>query len=155
MNLPKLPGRIDAATLPEFVKYLHNRTIGLEDLYDGWASGARLNTSGNYPPYNLVRTSDDTYELVMAVAGFKKDEVQVIVHDRELLVEGKKKDIATAEGDIYDVISQGIAFRDWYRSFKLAEYMVVRGAKMEDGMLTISLEREIPDAAKAQIVEIK
>lgn len=144
--------RIDTANLPDFIRNAANRTIGFDSMLDDYFYPVNK-TLTNYPPYNLVRTGDETYEITMAIAGFNKDEIQVEVVDRELKITGNKSVTVIPEGQ--EVLYQGLAMRDFDRSFKLAEYIEVRGAKMEDGLLTVALERILPEAAKPKLIEIK
>jgi molecular chaperone IbpA len=149
--MSNFPRRIDTANLPDFVRSVANRAIGFDSMLDDYFFVSEQQT--NYPPYNLVRTNSNAYEIMMAVAGFSKDEVNVQVVDRELLITGVKTSLREEEPE--EVIHQGLAMRDFKRSFKLAEFIEVKGAKMEDGLLTVQLERIIPDAAKPKLIQIK
>lgn len=144
--------RIDTTNLPDFIRNAANRTIGFDGMLDDYFFAANKTTT-NYPPYNLVRTGEETYEITMAIAGFNKDEVKVEIVDRELMITGQKAVTVMPEGQ--EVIHQGLAMRDFARSFKLAEYIEVIGAKMEDGLLTVALERILPEAAKPKLIQIK
>jgi molecular chaperone IbpA len=166
-RLPSL--RINAASLPDFVRYVSDRTIGFENLFDHFETNhaQTFKPSGNYPPYNLIRTGEDTYEIVMAVAGFAKDQVEVRVADRELTIQSiREGDGANTTAmptyreinrlpDGAEILHQGLAMRDFIRTFRLSEYIEVNGAILQDGILTIQLERIIPDSAKAKVIEIQ
>lgn len=106
--------------------------------------------NGNYPPYNIVKHSDNDYGIEVAVAGFSKDEITVEVDQDQLTITGKRK---VDEGKEY--IHRGLATRDFEQTFTLAEYMEVRGAEVKDGMLRIQIERVIPEALKPRQIEIK
>ena len=166
-RLPSL--RINAASLPDFVRYVSDRTIGFDDLFASFegAHAHAFKPVGNYPPYNLIRTGEDSYEIIMAVAGFSKDQVEIRVVDRELTIQSLREgdgENTTAyptyreitrlpEGA--EILHQGLAMRDFVRTFKLAEYIEVKGATLQEGILTVQLERVIPDSAKPRIIEVK
>lgn len=162
--MSNLPRRIDAATLPEFVKLIKHSYIGLDDLMTG-----AIQPASNYPPYNLIRTAEDNYEIVMAIAGFSREEIEIEVEDRELTIRSIRSDLH--QGSTYhpgatfremnnlpegaEILHQGLAMRDFSRTFKLVEYIEVTGAELKDGLLTVKLSRIIPDTAKPKLIEIK
>jgi molecular chaperone IbpA len=108
--------------------------------------------NGNYPPHNIVKYSDDSYGIEVAVAGFSKEEVTVEVDQDQLTIRGIKT--RATEGTV-EYIHRGLAARDFEQTFTLAEYMTVRGAEVKDGMLRIDIERIIPEALKPRRIEIK
>jgi molecular chaperone IbpA len=108
--------------------------------------------NGNYPPHNIVKYSDDSYGIEVAVAGFSKDEVTVEVDQDQLTIRGIKY---RATESTVEYIHRGLAARDFEQTFTLAEYMTVRGAEVKDGMLRIDIERIIPEALKPRRIEIK
>jgi molecular chaperone IbpA len=120
------------------------------------AYGPLLNTSNTvtaekvtgYPPYNIVKTSDMTYVIEMAVAGFKEDEIQVVVKENVLTIKGNN---ATEEKEY---IHRGIASRSFSRTLRLADTIEIKGAHLADGMLTIELENVIPEAKKERLILI-
>lgn len=120
------------------------------------AYGPLLNTSNTataekvtgYPPYNIVKTSDTTYVIEMAVAGFKEDEIKVVVKENILTVTGKN----VPEERNY--IHRGIASRSFARTYTLPDTIEVKGVHLADGMLTIELENVIPDAKKERLIPI-
>ena len=137
------------------------RTINAADLaqlsralvgFDRYFS-APHHQNGNYPPHNIVKYSDDTYAIEVAVAGFSKDEVTVEVDQDQLTIRGIKNRSNTDVGVEY--LHRGLAARDFEQTFTLAEYMEVRGAKVADGMLQIDIKRVVPDALKPRQIEIK
>lgn len=146
--LTKYP-RIDSTNVGDFWKFVSNNTIGSDYLVDGF-NAAR--TVPNYPPYNLVRTGEDIYEITMAVAGFTRDDVRIEVNDRLLVIAGTKNHTETGEG--WEFLVKGLALRDFRREFRLVEYMEVSGATMAEGILTILLKRELPEAAKPRLINI-
>ena len=140
---------LNSSNLPAFVEMLGDRFIGLDGMYDQFSTAAK---TSNYPPYNLMRTGDDSYEIIMAVAGFSKEEIDIQVVDRELTIAGQKIHDELEEG--VEFLHQGLAMRDFERSFKLVEYIVVQGATLEDGLLRIKLIRELPESAKPKQIKI-
>ena len=103
-----------------------------------------------YPPYNLTH-DEHGYRLELAVAGFKMEELEIYLsNDRILMVRGSKSEDQRSRNWIH----RGIAARDFERQFTLAEHIKVMSAKMEDGLLIIELEREIPEAAKGRVIPI-
>ena len=104
----------------------------------------------NYPPYDLVKLDDDSYKLSLAIAGFSKDDISVTVDNETLIVKGE-----IAETNDAEVIHKGIAARKFTRTFALGEYMEVISATMEDGMLHIFVERQIPEEKKPKTIKVK
>lgn len=120
--------------------------IGIDQLLD-----TMLNSSQpTYPPYNVEQQGDDTYLVTLAVAGFREDDIEISVEDRELRIEGR---LAELDED-RNMLHRGIAARAFHRSFKLAEYVEVADAELADGLLTIRLVREVPEEKKARLVKI-
>ena len=109
--------------------------------------------NGNYPPHNIVKYSEDTYAIEVAVAGFSKEEVTVEVDQDQLTIRGIKNRPNVDVGIEY--LHRGLAARDFEQSFTLAEYMEVVGAKVQDGMLQIDIKRVVPEALKPRQIEIK
>ncbi len=138
------------------------RTINAADLaqlsralvgFDRYFS-APHHQNGNYPPHNIVKYSDDTYAIEVAVAGFSKDEVTVEVDQDQLTIRGIKHRPNESTGQV-EYLHRGLAARDFEQTFTLAEYMEVRGAKVENGMLQIDIQRLVPEALKPRQIEIK
>lgn len=109
-------------------------------------------TNSNYPPHNIVKYSDDSYAIEVAVAGFSKEEVTVEVDQDQLTIRGVKH--RPAESTV-EYLHRGLAARDFEQTFTLAEYMIVEGATVEDGMLHINIQRIIPEALKPRMIPIK
>jgi molecular chaperone IbpA len=106
----------------------------------------------SYPPYDLVKLDDDTYKLSLAVAGFSKEDIQISVDNSTLIIKG---DNSTEDEDKTEILHKGIATRKFTRTFALGEYMEILGAKMEDGMLIIDIERIVPEEKKPKSIKIK
>ena len=103
-----------------------------------------------YPPYNIEKLSDDDYRIVMAVAGFNESEINVVVEDNKLVVEGKTE----TDDDEVSYLHRGIATRAFTRRFELADHIQVAAGRLENGLLIIDLKREIPEALKPRTIPI-
>ncbi|WP_391088714.1 Hsp20 family protein [Vibrio sp. NH-UV-68] len=128
---------------------LYRNAIGFDRLVDMMEASAAKNSSGGYPPYNIEQQDDNHYRITMAVAGFAEDQLELTQAEHTLIVKGERK---AEEGKSY--IYQGIAERDFERKFQLADYVKVIGASMENGLLHIDLEREIPQAMQPRKIAI-
>lgn len=109
-----------------------------------------VSKAAGFPPYNIIK-NEDNYEIVMALAGYKREQLSIKVEERTLIVETIDKDSEDPSGE---VIHQGIAQRNFRSTFVLGEYVQVKGAKLEDGLLTINLELELPEEKKPKHVPI-
>ncbi len=109
--------------------------------------------SQGYPPYNIEKQGDDKYAVTLAVAGFGQDELSIVQHDTTLVVSGKgsEQPKSAEEGRF---LHRGIARRAFERRFQLADYVKVVGASLDNGLLTVELERVIPEAMKPRKIEI-
>lgn len=126
--------------------------VGFDRLFDLLENSARgASPSDNYPPFDLERLAEDRYRITLAVAGFKKDEIDITAQQNLLLVTGKKE---TAAQDRSAFLHVGIANRSFERRFELADFVRVEAADLADGLLTIELVREIPEAMKPQKIAI-
>jgi len=129
---------------------LWRSTVGFDRLFDLIDSSLRETGDDNYPPYNIERTGEETYHVSLALAGFAPDEVTVTAEQNMLTVEGRKDD----QGD-HQYLYQGISGRPFRRQFSLADYVQVKGATFNDGLLRIDLVREVPEAMKPRRIAIK
>lgn len=111
---------------------------------------ATTDSAGGYPPYNIERTDENAYRIEMAVAGFRPEDLNIEVKENLLTVQGRKA--ANDEGRRY--LHRGLAERNFERRFQLADYVVVTDASLADGLLSISLKREIPEALKPRRIEV-
>jgi len=125
-------------------------TIGFEHLLDLLQNSLEANTTETFPPYNIEKVSDDRYRVSLAVAGYSRDEIEITSEPDRLTVTGRKR----VEAKSGDFLYQGIAARPFTRQFNLAEHVLVRGAELANGLLTIDLERKIPEAMKPRRIEI-
>ena len=126
--------------------------IGFDRLFDMLEASARQANPDNYPPFNLERLADDHYRITLAIAGFARDEVEIVAQQNLLLVKGKKDDQAANAGAYLHL---GIANRSFERRFELADFVRVEDARLNDGLLTIDLVREVPEAIKPKTIAIK
>ena len=105
-----------------------------------------------WPPYNMEKIADDQYRITMAVAGFTQDEIELTQHDTTLLVAGQKK---AQDGEHqHQYLHRGIALRTFRQTFNLAEHVKVAGASMDNGLLTVELKCEVPEALKPRRIAI-
>ena len=119
----------------------------LEQLQNNFLGG-----TSSYPPYNIKQRSEDRYEIEMAVAGFGKNELRVELHNNQLSIEGSKS--GEEEGAESSYVYKGIAGRQFRQTFALADHVKVIGSELKDGILSISLERELPEEKKPRMIEI-
>ena len=127
---------------------LYHLTVGFDRLPDLLAHALARDESG-YPPYNIEKTGDDSYRIVMALAGFSRDDIEIVSERNRLSMRGALKG---RNENTY--LHQGIAQRAFQRVLDLADYIVVTGASMNDGLLVIDLKRELPEALKPRRIEI-
>jgi len=128
---------------------LYRSVVGFDRLADLLDAAAHESATG-YPPYNIERTGDHTYRIELAVAGFKPDELSIEVKEAVLTVTGRKG----ANDAERRFVHRGLAERNFERRFQLAEYVVVTEANLADGLLAISLKRELTEALKPRRIEI-
>ena len=130
---------------------LYRSTVGFDRLFsllDQFNDGS---TPG-YPPYNIERTGENEYRISVAVAGFAENEISIEAKENTLTIRGEKQ--AKADEKAGDVLYQGIAARAFERVFQLADYVQVKGALLENGLLHVDLVREIPEAKKPRQIQI-
>ena len=128
---------------------LWRSTIGFDHLADLVDSTTRQASEDNYPPYNIERSGEDQYRITLAVAGLGINDITVTAEQNALTVEGRKPETASRE-----YLYQGIAARPFRRVFNLADYVQVKQAAFQDGLLIIDLLREIPEAMKPRRIQI-
>lgn len=130
----------------------YRNSVGIDRLFDRIVN--QIDTAaaaGNYPPYDIVRTGDDRYEIRIAAAGFRNDEITVEFHEGRLTVSGAHNDSAQPE---VEYLHHGISNRSWVRAFPLADYVEVKTAEMQDGVLVVKLERMVPEAMKPKKIAV-
>jgi len=112
-------------------------------------------TVANFPPYNIVKTGENTYDVELALAGFNRKDIEVEYRENQLTVKSKKQEKPEETDEDGNMIHRGISKRMFARSFTIANDVEVKGAELKDGLLKVSLERIIPDHKKAKTIEIK
>ena len=124
--------------------------IGFDDLFNLLESQpwkAEANTFGTYPPHNVIKIDEDNYTIEFAVAGFKSEDIDLEVMDSVLRITGGKKDER-------EYSHKGISSKNFFKTFTLADYVVVTGSTLEDGILSIHLKRELPESKKPRKISI-
>ena len=127
-------------------------TVGFDRLFDMLENSTAVNGGENYPPFDLIKLGDNQYRIELAVAGFRQDEIDITAQQNVLIVTGRKKDESENKGS--DYIYRGIANRSFERRFALADHIQVTGADLKDGLLSVELVREIPEAMKPRKINI-
>jgi molecular chaperone IbpA len=132
------------------VSPLFRSSVGFDRLLDLLTQADRVEPTTTWPPYNIEKVADDQYRISMAVAGFTPDEIDLTQHDTALLVTGQRKG---QEGE-RQYLHRGIAARTFRQTFNLADHVKVVGASLENGLLTVELKREVPEALKPRRITI-
>ena len=109
----------------------------------------------NYPPYNIVKTGANTYNVEVALAGFSRDDVSVEFAEGILTIKSKDRTVSDKQDADGDIIHKGISKRYFSKSFTVSDDVEIKGAELKDGLLTVSLERIVPESKKARVIEIK
>jgi len=131
---------------------LWRSTIGFDRLFDLINETQHLEVD-SYPPYDVLRTGEDSFRINLAVAGFSPDEITITAHQNKLTIAGRKMEPASKGNP--DVLYRGISARPFERNFSLDDYVEVRGASFENGLLQIDLLRRIPEAIKPRNIPIR
>ncbi|MFC5389960.1 MULTISPECIES: Hsp20 family protein [Brevundimonas] len=132
---------------------LYRSAVGFDRLARQLESAARSSQENGWPPYNIETTGENAYRIEIAVAGFSPDELNIEAKENSLTVTGKKA--ANDDASVQKTyLHRGLAERDFERRFQLADYVVVKGADLSNGLLTIDLQRELPEALKPRRIEI-
>ena len=130
---------------------LSRALIGFDTMFDTARKYGNTQVSTNYPPHNVIKTADNEYLIQVAVTGFSKDEIHVTVEDEVLVVRGESM---TVGYDETQYIYRGLASRDFVKEFPLAEHIEVAGATIENGLLTVTIVRIVPESAKPKVIDI-
>ncbi len=128
---------------------LYRTSVGFDRLSRLMDSALTLDGQKTYPPYNIVKRSDNEYRITLAVAGFSEDELELVTQNNTLTVKGRSE----AEND-FEYLHRGIAGRAFERRFQLADHVEVTGAELVNGLLHIELRREIPEILKPRHISI-
>jgi molecular chaperone IbpA len=125
-------------------------TVGFDRLFDFLENASRAEQD-NYPPFDIEKVSDDSYRITLAVAGFRQNEIDITARQNLLVITGRKAENRNKDGNY---LHMGIATRAFERRFELADFVRVENAELRDGLLSIELVREIPEAMKPRKIEI-
>ena len=131
---------------------LNRALIGFDSLFDNFEQRFANQINNTYPPYNILKHDEDTYEIQIAVTGFEKDEVVVEIDQNNLIVKGNKKEVDLKEPTY---MHRGLATRDFTRSWQLGEHIEVNEGRIKNGVLTIELKRVVPEALKPRTLKLK
>jgi molecular chaperone IbpA len=133
------------------VDALSRALIGFDTMFDQMERRYANSVNNNYPPHNILKTGDNTYEIQIAVTGFDKAEIAVTIENNVLVVKGEST-ITDYAPEQY--LHRGLATRDFVKEFPLAEHIEVVGAETKNGMLSVHLIRNIPESAKPRVIDI-
>ncbi|HEV2865490.1 MAG TPA: Hsp20 family protein [Allosphingosinicella sp.] len=133
----------------DFTPYRRS-TVGFDRLFDFLENASRAEQD-NYPPFDIEKLSDDSYRITLAVAGFKRDEIDIVAQQNMLVITGRRSENRSRDGNFLHI---GIATRAFERRFELADFVRVTSAELRDGLLAIELVREIPEAMKPRRIDI-
>jgi molecular chaperone IbpA len=129
----------------------YRSTVGFDRLFSLLDQTAGDNAPG-YPPYNIERTGDNAFRISVAVSGFSRNELSIVAKENTLTIKGEK--VANENGEKSEVLYRGIAARAFERQFQLADFVLVKSASLENGLLHVDLVREIPEAKKPRNIPI-
>ena len=129
-------------------------SVGFDSMFDRWESVFDFNTANNtsYPPYNIRREGDEKYFIELAIAGLNEDDLEVQLQSQILTIRSKKENSGSEENTNY--VHRGIAKRQFEREFTLSDDIIVKGCDLSNGMLTIELEKVIPEEKRARLIPI-
>jgi molecular chaperone IbpA len=134
-------------------------TVGFDNVFDHFErmfNDDFFNVpSVNYPPYNIVKTGANEYNVEVALAGFSRDDVSVEFAEGILTIKSKDKTVSEKQDADGDIIHKGISKRYFSKTFTVSDDVEIKGAELKDGLLTVSLERIVPESKKARVIEIK
>lgn len=131
----------------DFTPYRRS-TVGFDRLFNMLETGMR--DDDGYPPFDILKESEDSYRITLATAGFRPDDIDIVAQQNQLTVTGKRAE----DQDSGQYLHRGIAARPFERRFQLADFVEVRSANFENGLLSIVLQRVIPEAMKPRKIEI-
>lgn len=130
---------------------LNRALVGFDQIFNDFETRFANQVANNYPPFNILKRTEDHYEIQVAVAGFSREEIDITVENNELVITGTKIE----EHDTADYLHRGLAARNFERVFRLTQYLEVEGAEFKDGLLIVKIERHVPEALKPRKIEIK
>ena len=139
-------------TLRSFdIPQIHKFGIGFDSLFDDLHRVMQAQSGSNYPPHNVIKTGEHTSVIEVAVAGFAEGEIDISLDKRVLSITGARK---TEEDAAHEYLHRGISSRDFRHTFTLAEHVEVKSASIRNGILSVYLEREVPEEAKPKAIAI-
>jgi len=133
------------------IPQLHRYGIGFDSMFDDLMRVTQSQSGTNYPPHNVIKTGENTSVIEVAVAGFTEGEIDISVDQQTLTITGA---IKRSDDDAYEYLHRGISRRDFRQTFTLAEHVEVKNASVKDGILTVYLEREVPESARPKSIAI-
>jgi molecular chaperone IbpA len=133
---------------------IHKFGIGFDSILDELMRVNAQQTNTNYPPYNIVKHSEDAFAIELAVAGFREGDINITLEKNVLTIKGQQTESLDELEKEVEYVHRGISARNFDRTFTLADYVEVLGAKAENGILTIELERQVPEEQKPKTVAI-
>jgi molecular chaperone IbpA len=131
---------------------LNRALIGFDNLFDGFEQRFANQLNNTYPPYNILKHDEDTYQIQVAVTGFEREDITVEIDQNNLIVKGGRKEVEMTEPTY---LHRGLATRDFTRMWTLGEHIEVGDVTMKNGVLTIALKRVIPESLKPRTLQIK
>ena len=142
-------------TLRSFdVPSIHKFAVGFDNIFDEILRVQAQQTNQNYPPYNIVKHDEDKFVIELAVAGFREGDINITVDKNVLTIEGQQIESLDELEKQYEYVHRGISSRNFTRTFTLADHVEVVGAKSENGILSIALERVVPEELKPKKIAI-
>lgn len=139
-------------TLRSFdIPQLHKFGIGFDSMFDELMRVTAQQTNSNYPPHNVIKTGENTVTIEVAVAGFAEGEIDISLEKRVLTIAGER--VREDDAD-HEYLHRGISSRDFRHAFTLAEHVEVKSAAVVNGILSVYLEREVPEEAKPKAIAI-
>ena len=139
-------------TLRSFdIPQIHKFGIGFDSLFDDLQRVMQAQSGSNYPPHNVIKTGDDTVTIEVAVAGFAEGEIDISLDKRVLTITGARQ---TEDNTGHEYLHRGISSRDFRHTFTLADHVEVKSATIRNGILSVYLEREVPEEAKPKAIAI-
>lgn len=134
---------------------IHKFGIGFDNIFDELMRVNAQQSNVNYPPYNIVKHNEDEFAIELAVAGFREGDINITVEKNILTIKGEQAIKVYKEGELEpEYVHRGISARDFTRTFTLADHVEVVGAKVENGILQIELERQVPEEQKPKTIAI-
>ena len=133
---------------------IHKFAVGFDQMFDDLLRHTSNTQATNYPPYNVVKHSEDKFAIELAVAGFREGDIDISVEKNQLSVKGEKIESLEELDKPVEYLHRGISARNFYRTWTLADHVEVVGAEVRDGILTVHLERQIPEEQKPKKVAI-